>query len=222
MTQLLIHAANLAFLVSFLVRDILALRLLSVTGGGLLLASFLATSPVSWPSVGWNVVFSLINGMQIVRLVRERRPVRLTRDERELAEGAFAALPARDVRRLAKTASFETSARGATLVEQGCAPDALWLVLEGTIEIHAEAGRLATLGPGHFVGEMCFLTGAAPRASARVASKHARLARFDCVGLRALLDSDAALRAAVQSVLGADLAAKLRAQPEPQRVRQSG
>jgi hypothetical protein len=30
------------------------------------------------------------------------------------------------------------------------------------------------------------------------------------------------LRAAVQSVLGADLAAKLRAQPEPQRVRQSG
>jgi len=222
MTALCIHLANLAFLVSFLVRDILALRLLSVTGGSLLLASFLATSPVSWPSVGWNVVFALINGAQIVRLVRERRPVRLTRDERELAEIAFAALAPRDVRRLATTAAFDTLDRGTTLIAQGHSPDALWLVLEGSIAIRTDAGPIATLGPGRFVGEMCFLTGAPPRADALVESERARLARFDCLRLRALLDDDATLRAAVQSVIGADLAAKLRAHPEPQRVRQSG
>jgi hypothetical protein len=92
LTALLIHLANLAFLASFLVRDILALRLLSVAGGGLLLATFLAASPISWPSVGWNVVFALINGAQIARLAHERRPVRLTRDERELTRLAFATL----------------------------------------------------------------------------------------------------------------------------------
>jgi CRP-like cAMP-binding protein len=210
-TPWLIHAANLAFLVSFLVRDILALRLLSVAGGSFLLASFLLADPVSWASVGWNVVFSCINGAQITRLLLERRPVRLSRDERALSELAFAQLAPRDVRRLAQVAHFDELPRGEVLAREGEKPRALWLVVEGAVRVESAGAQLTRLCEGRFVGEMCFLTGALPRASAIVDSERARVAAFDVERLRALLDSDATLRAAMQQVLGSDLASKLRA-----------
>jgi len=69
------------------VRDILWLRLLSILAGIALVPYFLyGEAQVLWVPMAWNGVFTLINLVQVYRLLTERRPVRLTEFERRLHE----------------------------------------------------------------------------------------------------------------------------------------
>jgi hypothetical protein len=207
--DLFIHLANGTFLVSFLVRDILKLRVLSVVGGFFLLAYFLLTTPVVWPSVGWNLVFAAINGVQITRLILERRPVRLTEAEHELRSVALRALSPRELKQLAPTLSYVELPEGATIVEEGALPKHLFVILEGVASVRRAGAEITRLSTGRFVGEMSFLTETPPRADV-LASTPVRVARFESAALKALLADRAELRAAMQSILGADLSEKLR------------
>ena len=204
-----INAANVAFFLSFLVRDILKLRLLSVTGGGFLIVVALLSDPPSWSTLGWNALFGVINGYQIVRLVLERRPVKLGAEEHALHRLCFATLAPRDMRTLLATARFVDVAPGERLIEAGRDPGELFVLVRGELEVRAGEEAVTTLDRGQFVGEMAFVTGKAPRADV-VALASSRLAAFDARALRALLAGHADLRAALQHILGTDLAHKLR------------
>jgi hypothetical protein len=84
-----IHAANVLYLVSYLTRDMMWLRLLTCCGLVLGIAFFTCQpTPFYGPCV-WQVVFLGINLVQIRRLIYERRRVKLS-DEREcVAREAF-------------------------------------------------------------------------------------------------------------------------------------
>jgi hypothetical protein len=73
-----IHAANVLYLVSYLTRDIMWLRLLTCCGLILGIAFFTCQpKPFYWPCA-WQVVFLGINVVQIRRLIYERRRVKLS------------------------------------------------------------------------------------------------------------------------------------------------
>jgi hypothetical protein len=207
--ELFVHAANATFLVSFLVRDILKLRLLSVIGGGFLLAFFCLSTPVMWSSIGWNVLFSVINGVQIARLFHERRPVRMSPEEHRLHQLALRTLTPQQMRRLLTVVTFVDADVGELLVRAGEDPARLLVVLTGAGEVRVDSRVVARLGPGRFVGEITYLTASPPKADV-IVSERARLACIDAPRLRSLLDRDADLCAAFQAVLGADMAEKLR------------
>jgi hypothetical protein len=89
LVDLCIHVANILYLVSFLTRDMMWLRIL--TCGGLVLGVLFFTcqpAPMYGPTV-WHVTFLLINCVQIRRLVLERRRVRLSEERERLAREAF-------------------------------------------------------------------------------------------------------------------------------------
>lgn len=76
-----IHLANMFYLASFLGRDMLWLRALTCAGLTLGLVFFTCRpAPLYGPAV-WHAAFLLINGVQIVRLVRERRELALTEEQ---------------------------------------------------------------------------------------------------------------------------------------------
>ena len=84
-----IHAANILYLVSYLTRDIMWLRIL--TCGGLLLGIVFFTCqpvPLYGPCV-WQVLFLGINLVQIRRLIHERRRVKLSEERERFAREAF-------------------------------------------------------------------------------------------------------------------------------------
>jgi hypothetical protein len=84
-----IHAANLLYLGSFLARDILWLRVLTCAGLVLGVVFFTCQpSPMYGPTI-WHVVFLGINGVQIWRLVGERRQLALTAEQERVARAAF-------------------------------------------------------------------------------------------------------------------------------------
>lgn len=207
--QLLIHAANLLFLASYLVRDILKLRVLSLVAGFFLLAFYCLDKEIVWAAIGWNVVFSAINGYQIRRLLLERRPVRLRDEEHKLRELAFRALSPREFQKLLRVGTFCDARPETRIVVPGVDLDALMVIVSGRVEVRAGDGKVASLGDGQFVGEMSFLTGKPPAVEV-VAAEATRYVRLAVKELRQLLQADAELRAAIQTILGADLATKLR------------
>jgi Popeye protein conserved region len=84
-----IHAANILYLVSYLTRDMLWLRLLTCCGLALGIVFFTCQpAPLYGPCV-WQVLFFGINLVQIRRLLQERRRVKLSEDRQRVAEEAF-------------------------------------------------------------------------------------------------------------------------------------
>ena len=89
MVELCIHVANVLYLVSFLGRDMLWLRIL--TCGGLLLGIvfFSCQAAPMYGPTAWHVLFLGINLFQIRQLVLERRRLMLSRKQERIAEAAF-------------------------------------------------------------------------------------------------------------------------------------
>lgn len=84
-----IHVANIVYLVSFLTRDMMWLRVL--TCGGLVFGIVFFTcqpAPMYGPTA-WHLVFLLINGVQIRGLILARRRLNLSKEREKVAEEAF-------------------------------------------------------------------------------------------------------------------------------------
>jgi len=207
--QHFIHLANVLLLASFLVRDILWLRLLNVLAGVAFIVYFAAASPPSWAPVGWNALFLAINVVQIQRLLMERRPIRLRADELSLYQLAFRTLTQREFSRLLSIARWEDAGPGDRLVEQGVRLDCMLVLFSGTTDVVVGSARVAQLRPGQLVGEMGFLTNATTSAAV-VATEPTRYLALPCEALRALFKKHPELRAAMQSVIGTDLVQKLK------------
>jgi hypothetical protein len=79
--DILIHAANVLYLVSYFTRDILWLRVFTVIAASCLAGYFYFGVFPLLPAVYWNLVFIVLNLCWIVRLILERG--RMPPDEAE-------------------------------------------------------------------------------------------------------------------------------------------
>jgi hypothetical protein len=204
----LIHVANVLYVLSYLVKDILWLRLLTVFAGSVLLAYYALFPVPLWAAIGWNVVFLVINLRHIQVLLLERRPVRLSPDELRLHQLALRSLTQREFAKLLRLAHWENVAAGQRFVTKGQPLDRIMVIADGRACVVIAGAPDATLRPGCFVGEMSYLTGQMPNADV-VATEPTRLVTWPQSELRAVLGRDAELRAIVQMAIGEDLVAKL-------------
>jgi len=205
----LLHIANVIYLLSYLVKDILWLRLLTVVGGVLLMVWAFAQPQPLWASLGWNALFLAINVWRIALLLLERRPVRLSERDMGLYRMVFRALTPREFVQLLALGRWEEAKPDARIVERARELDRLMVIASGRTAVRV-GERVVELKEGHFVGEMSFITGEAPTADV-VAIDSIRYVSWPKAELRTFLAEHPALRAAWQAILGADLVGKLRA-----------
>ena len=203
-----IHVANVLYLLSYLVKDILWLRVLTIVGGLTIVAYYLVMPTPVWAAIAWNAVFLAINAWQIRLLLLERRPVQLDPDSLALYKLAFRALKPREFVKVLKLAQWTNVERGERIVTRGEPLDRIMVIAGGRVLVQPHTGTPIELRPGCFIGEMSFMTGERPTADV-VAAESTRLLTWPQKELKALLDGAVELRAAVQGVLGADLVAKL-------------
>jgi hypothetical protein len=204
-----IHVANAIYLCSYLVKDILWLRVLTIVAGFVLLGYYVFMPAPVWAAVAWNVVFSAINLWQIRRLLLDRRPVRLRPDELLLYQLAFRRLTEREFAKLLAVGDWKDIQAGERLVRRGEELDQLIVLASGRVRVEADGKTLSELRAGCLVGEMSFVTGQTPNADV-VALEPTRTVAWRDEVLRQLLDKNVQLRAAVQQVIGEDLIAKVR------------
>jgi hypothetical protein len=203
-----IHIANVIYLCSYLVKDILWLRVLTVVAGIVLLLYYALLPTPLWPAIAWNIVFSAINVRQIRLLLLERRPVMLRPDELLLYQLAFRRLTEREFAKLLAVGQWREVGAGERLVRRGEALHRLIVLASGRARVEVDGKPTAELRAGCLVGEMSFVTGRAPNADV-IAMEPTRAVSWQDDVLRKLLDTNAELRAAVQQVIGEDLIAKL-------------
>src|SRR5262249_31767328 len=201
--------ANVIYVFSYLVTDILWLRMLAVAGGFSYLTWTLTTPAPSLSLIGWTLVYNTINVVQIVRLFHERRPVRLDADEQVLYAATFRTLTPREFRRLLGAGQWREAKPGEVLIAEGTYPGRVLVLASGRALVKSGGRERGTLGAGQFAGEMSFLTGAPTSASVEVVEA-VRFVSWSTAELDRCLGRHPQLRAALQLVMGRDLAAKLR------------
>jgi Popeye protein conserved region len=147
-----ITVANVIYLASYSVRDILWLRVLTVVAAALLIPYYaLQTQPLR-AAIEWSIVFILINIYWIARLLIERRPVHLTPDEARLRELSFPSLTLREARDLYAMGAWGDLEPGKSLIIHDRATGRFSVILRGTANVIYRGDMISQLGEGQFIG----------------------------------------------------------------------
>ena len=154
---------------SFLVKDILYLRILSIFAS-LFSVFYNYIIPVEpmWLPIGWNIIFVLVNIYHIAVIIYEKRPVNMKSKDKELYETLFKELSPVEYLKISKVAEWKTYKKNESLIIQGMPVDDLILIYNGTVNVIVDGEGVAQLKDGEFVGEMSFLTDKPATATCKV------------------------------------------------------
>lgn len=147
-----LNAANVLYLLSYAVRDILWLRILTVVAAALLIPYYAMQVVPLEAAIEWNVVFIAINFYWIVRLIIERRPVHLTADEGRLRELSFPSLTAREARDLYAKGIWVDLAPKTSVIVHDRDSHRFSVILRGDSDVLYQGATISQLGEGQFVG----------------------------------------------------------------------
>ena len=155
-------AGHLAFgliAFSFLVKDILYLRILSILASlfSVLYNFYIPLEPM-WLPIGWNIIFVLVNLYHIAVIIYEKRPVKMSSKEKELYETMFRGLSPVEFLKITKVAQWKQFKSPLPIIQQGKPVNDLILIYNGMVDILVNDNKVAELKDGQFVGEMSFLT----------------------------------------------------------------
>lgn len=203
-----VHIANVLYLFSYLVRDILWLRILTVIAASCLIPFFYYRPEPLMAPIYWNLLFTGINLVQIYILLLERKPVQLNEEEQQLYRMVFRALKPREMLKLLKLATWTTADPGQRVIEQNAILNNLMVVYSGHASVQVGGAEVATIKDGQFMGEMSYLTDSKTIASV-VAKTPLRYVSWSKDQLKKFLGRNPDLRATLQMILGVDLVAKV-------------
>tara|TARA_R100001591_G_scaffold4643_1_gene10643 strand:+ start:523 stop:1176 length:654 start_codon:yes stop_codon:yes gene_type:complete len=166
-------AGHLAFgliAFSFLVKDILYLRILSILASlfSVLYNFYIPVEPM-WLAINWNIIFILVNIYHIAVIIYEKRPVKMSAKEKELYETMFRGLSPVEFLKITKIAKWKKFKSPLPIIQQGKPVNDLILIYNGVVDILVNDNKVAELKDGQFVGEMSFLTEKPATATCKVA-----------------------------------------------------
>ena len=155
-------AGHLAFgliAFSFLVKDILWLRIVSILASSFsVFYNWVIPIEPMWIAIHWNFVFIALNLYHIAVIVYEKRPIKMEPKDKELYETLFKDLSPVEYLKISKVARWEKYKSGETIIRQEHLVPDLILIYNGTVDVVVGKEKVAELRDGQFVGEMSFLT----------------------------------------------------------------
>src|SRR6185436_11226924 len=114
-----LHLANVLYLVSYSVRDILWLRILTVIAIVSMMPYYYCQQVPLLAPICWQSLFLAVNLVQIGILILERRPVFLGDEELAIYRSVFRSLRPREFMKLLSVAEWKKAKQGEILLEQG-------------------------------------------------------------------------------------------------------
>jgi hypothetical protein len=202
------NMANLIFIGAYLVKDILWLRLLSILGSLVVIPFYLLQSEPLWTPTIWSCVFISIHAARAWGIVKERRPIAFTGDERLLYDKTFSVLSPQQFKRLLAIGEWQDLERGYVLHSTGDPPGSLEAVVRGELEARRHGRVLGHAHPGDLAGLASVLSGSPELYDATV-TKPARVMRWQRADLQKFAGADEGLTSALRKIAAAALADKL-------------
>ena len=204
----LVNLSNLVFLLAFSIRDVLQLRILSVVSYLVILPYYYFQQQTLWPPVFWGIAFIVINGLRIILLLLERRPVKLNNDEAELYKLVFTSLDKRDFLKLATLARWADYPAGAILIKRGQDPTQAMVMISGAIEARFSEHDQVPIHPGQLIGTEFAFSGL-PSPADIVVTSPARIVAWNLALVRKFLEPRPELRAKLLEITSEDLVSKV-------------
>ena len=155
-------AGHLAFgliAFSFLVKDILWLRIMSILASLFsVFYNYIIPPEPMWIPIGWNFVFVIVNIYHIAVILYEKRPVKMDDKNEELYSTLFKEMSPVEYLKISKVAEWKKYKSGEMIIRQEHLVPDLILIYNGTVDVAVDGEKVAELKDGQFVGEMSFLT----------------------------------------------------------------
>jgi hypothetical protein len=203
------HAASILTAIAYLVKDILWLRVLTTFAcvAGIIFNYYVHSTPL-WVVIYWNLLFLIINLVQIAIIMKERREVSFTEEEKELYETLFKNFAPFEFMKLLRIGKWLEANKDEVLAVEDKELANVMLIYNGLVEVEADGQRLTQLKDGSFIGEMSYITGGAATATVR-AVVPTRYLSWSKADLGQLFKRNPSMSFAMQTVLSTDLTRKL-------------
>jgi hypothetical protein len=209
------HLTFALIAISYLVRDIFVLRILSIVASlaGIVFNYYAPAEPL-WLVINWNIAFIGVNLVQIGISIYERRGIAFSEEQLELFETVFSSFSPIEFLKLMRLGTWKEGTRGEILTQEGKALETVMLLYNGEATVEVASKEISKLKDGDFIGEMSFFAGSSATATVKVSSERIRYIIWEKKSLSALMQRNPNLRFALQSILGHDLTRKLQRKPQ--------
>ena len=203
------HLAFGLIALSFLVKDIFWLRLMSITAScfSIFYNYFIPAEPMVI-AIFWNGVFIAVNVYHIAIILYEKRQVKMDDKNEELYSTLFKDMTPVEYLKISRAAQWETLKPNMRIITQGMPVPDLYLIYNGTVDVLIDNKRITDLRDGEFVGEMSFLTEKVATATCKVKHETQCLV-WEQRDFKELLKRNPSLYFTIQSVLSAQVSDKL-------------
>tara|TARA_B100000953_G_scaffold18525_1_gene15730 strand:+ start:308 stop:1012 length:705 start_codon:yes stop_codon:yes gene_type:complete len=212
---ILFNTANIIFLLAFMAKKIVWLRLLTITGMMVSIPYYLyfLEAPM-WNNIFWVNTYALINLVMLFIIYLESRPVKLSDLEQKIYDLTFKSLEPRVFKKLIDHGSLEELQPEVVLVNRDSELDSLMLVVEGEAEVVLKHGEHLIIPTGGFIGEQSFITGGKTSADVTSGEEATMILRWNSEVLRKYLVGKETLKDNLDLIFTADLIHKLRGMEE--------
>jgi CRP-like cAMP-binding protein len=212
---ILFNTANIIFLLAFMAKKIVWLRLLTITGMMVSIPYYLyfLEAPM-WNNIFWVNTYALINLVMLFIIYLESRPVKLSDLEQKIYDLTFKSLEPRVFKKLIDHGSLEELQPEVVLVNRDSELDSLMLVVEGEAEVVLKHGEHLIIPTGGFIGEQSFITGGKTSADVTSGKEATMILRWNSEVLRKYLVGKETLKDNLDLIFTADLIHKLKGMEE--------
>jgi len=201
------NLSYLLLILSMAMRNIFWLRFLAIFSG---LTGI--TYDVVWlhDPVGafWESLFTLVNLIQWLWLVYEKKRVTLSARQADIRDRVFPVLTNAEFLKLFAIASIQQFRPGQTLVEAGDAVLRLFLITDGQAEVKLGDARISTCCSGDFIGEIGFFN-KVPATATVCALDTLECLVFECDDMHRVMQANNNLERGITFAMNANLANKL-------------
>lgn len=203
------HLGFILIALSFIVRDMVWLRTLSIISQLVLIVyNYFGPPEPLWLVIIWSLIFLGINLFQIWALFRERRGVSFSDREQELYATIFRALSPVEFMKLLRIAKWQEAPPGQALATAGQPLNDVLLIYNGGATVRRGDETVGAMKDGAFIGEMEFFSKQAAAATV-VVNEPTTYLRWSQEDLRGLLARNPGMVPAVQSAFSVELINKL-------------
>jgi hypothetical protein len=203
------HLSFALIAVSYAVRDMLVLRVISVASGLIgLFYNYLLPGGALWLAIFWISLFMVINSARIIGLYSEQRSVSFSEDEKELYQTMFREFSPVEFMKLMRLANWKKIPQNEIIAREGEEFESLKLLFNGEVIIKKGGKDIARARDGAMIGEMSFLQGGNATATVQ-AAQPCRCIVWPKEELKSLLKRNPTMDIAMNHVFSMDLTRKL-------------
>lgn len=170
-----------------------------------------------WIQILMNILFAIINGVALMRLIHDRLPPGFEGEVAELYQSIFHQLTPSEFRSLLKIGEWETIKPDVTIIHKGVTDVNPMIIIHGLVTIEQNGVVLTSLKKNAVLGEINFLTNLPPE-NAVITKEKTRLFILPKDKLLKIIEKNQSIKSVIYACFGSNIASKLKMMNEQKSV----